>query len=328
MCRAEAYVRLIVVREYDLPDVTADILKRPHIYYDADELLAASREVASTGEKRGVYNANLSSPTVVDPIPPKRLEKFFRKKTVAIDKRLDPPVASSLWKVPGHVNDSSSDLSLSDDSSAEWPFPYTSGQMRDRTQPGSSFWDSDSSIKTPPMRTVVPDVAASADSTLQSLRRTRLTSSSSSSNSGSSNGSCSSVPCRLVAESQPPDAGDSEETSRRFYTSAYRSFSTSRKTPAPSYAHYLSLRKPCVGKRRPPLSEFRGLTRDFVSSSISKSRLLDQNNSASNNRPVDKADESPSFSSLTFHPEPSSATVAEDLSITYNDLSNLPETYT
>ena len=237
----------MVVREYDLPDVTVDILKRPHVYYDADELASASLEVHKSENQ--ISRLKMPLPEQLGSTnSPKRLEKLFGKKSFTLSKRTNKEsVNQSLFESPKAEFGSSSDMSLSDDSSSEWPFPYRSASMRDKTQPGSSFWDSDTSIQTPPLQTVVPDVAASADSTMISMR-SRF--------SSSSSDSCASVPCRLVAESQPQeDLDDSEDPSHRLYTGRNTfTFLSYRRTTAPSYAQYLSLRKTSPVKRRSALS--------------------------------------------------------------------------
>jgi len=170
LCRAENYLRLIVVREFELPDDVTDLLRRPLLYYDVCE--------ATQDEKSGSDVAASAAP--------RRLQKLFdRKKSVPRKSRAFPdhldltgswesrlPLAKDF-----PLTSSSSDQSL--DSGEEWPFPYCGASMRGRQQPGSSFWDSDSSMTevSQVKKACVPDVAASADSTLNS----RMSSSSSNS---------------------------------------------------------------------------------------------------------------------------------------------------
>ena len=314
----------MVIRENDLPDVAVDILKRPHVYYDADELMAAaSLEVSKTDdrEKRQILPAQEQQ---IPANSPKRFEKLFHKKSLNKKRNL-LPVKQANFEISKADYDSSSDLSLSDDSSSEWPFPYRSVRMRDRTQPGSSFWDSDTSIRTPPMRTIVPDVAASADSTMISLR---------SHLSSSSSDSCASVPCRLVAESQPQDDLDRPESpTSRFYTGWNSSMFQScryRRSPAPSYAHYLSLRKPAVAKSRAALSNLQRLS-DLTTTKLNSNTLFKTSRNISSlitgSKPTESSEQSNTKSTF-FSITPDEASVSSSNIVTSDNTSFLKETYT
>ena len=313
----------MVVREHDLPDVAVDVLKRPHIYYDADELMAAASLEVSKNDERVERLETPAQDQQNSANSSKRFENLFHKKSLT-KKRNPVPVKQERPEIAkADSGSSSSDLSLSDDSSSEWPFPYRNLRKRDRTQPGSSFWDSDTSIQTPPLRTVVPDVAASADSTIISLR-SRLSS------TGSSSDSCASVPCRLVAESLPQvDSGSPDDRSRQLYsgrnTFTYQSCRF-RKTAAPSYAHYLSLRKPAAEKRRSALSNFERL------SGLTATNL--NMNSDSTNRACETASQlSNKFAKLSSGEEQTpSPTVSSPQPDTYapiiGNISFIKETYT
>nr|XP_002122494.1 BTB/POZ domain-containing protein 7-like [Ciona intestinalis] len=178
LCRAEQYIRLLVVREADLSDIATDVLRRPHLYYDPDDLLSPP-EVSS------------------EVVKPKRLQKLFQKRV---------PLEQLTSSVAGWSDDETSSVSSCDsnDSNPEWPFPYNDCDM---ARPGNLFWDSDSSLTKALRHGSVPDVAASADSTLKLSR--------SSSDSESSN-----------SLQQIPEVPSS----------------SSRKKL--SYAHYLSMKRP------------------------------------------------------------------------------------
>ncbi|XP_076817147.1 BTB/POZ domain-containing protein 7-like [Clavelina lepadiformis] len=234
LCRAEHYIRLLVVREFGLSDILTDLLRKPHLYYDPDELVTYPFISSHIQNHRPLVRtpSNCQSSSVS---APRRFQKFFHKKVAASHQPKDSTASSCgrSWKDNSDIRGSSSDVSSSEDSSSstEWPFPYTGVDMNLRTQPGSAFWDSDSSLtKTPPISTV-PDVAASADSTLKSYR-SRV--------SSSTSDSSVSVTCRFVAQSHP---GEPDETSLRSSPVLEQRPSTSRRG-VPSYAHYLSVKRP------------------------------------------------------------------------------------
>jgi len=142
LCRSETYLRLIIVREHGLDDVMTDIIRRPHLYYDTDELSAAS----SSTDSFKSFPVSRSSSETPSSITHPDFDSLIRHKR----------------------SQSSSSASSSSSSINSSIRPHAS------SQPGalllitnSSSTDSVTVCDLHPGRNV-PDVAVSADSTMKS----------------------------------------------------------------------------------------------------------------------------------------------------------------
>nr|CAB3226443.1 BTB/POZ domain-containing protein 7-like [Phallusia mammillata] len=224
LCRAERYVRLLVAREHGLPDVASDLLRRPHLYYDPDDLA----ESPPTQRDQRVPDVPPPSSTSA----PRKLQKLFQKKSAprkscAVAEDLD---VTRTWERRHQVLSSGSEQSLSD-GSVDWHFPYNGVDMKGRRGlPGSSFWGSDSSIASIQKPTSMPDVAASAHST---IRSSRFSSSSS-------------------------DSSRNTDNLEDPVLSRHGSVNSTRRTSAPSYSQYLSLSRVSGSQLRVSGSHFAG----------------------------------------------------------------------